>query len=565
MHSLEAWGLTATTNPMGAGKWQPHFAHALAGVTRVILLPDNDDVGKRHMAEVAHSLHKFGIPVHVVELSGLPPKGDVTDWMAAGKTRADLEAAIEQSRPYAERSDEDIAQPRRTPSPPPFPLIALPEPVAGFVREAAQAFQCPIDYIGVPLLAVASAAIGFSRVLKLREGWVEACRIFAAVVAPPGSTKTPALAHVMKPLHELQLERDEAHRQVVEEYEIELARFESQRTRQRGASVDHRKPQAPVPPCLLTTDATREALGELLSKNRRGLLMYADELTGWVRGMNQYKGGAGNDRQFFLSIWSGQPIYVHRKSAPPVHVFHPFLSVVGCIPPDMLNELADGRGREDGFLHRILFTFPDAIRPGTWSEAEVTNAMVSRWALAVRELSQLQPSANGGPVVLEFTPAGKRAWVLLFNEHRDSRSAPELPPQMTGPLAKMENYAARLTLLVHLLREVSGDPSDEGVDDESVAAGWALADYFAAHAERVYPRVHADRSDRKVEQVVSWVRRRGGECTARELLTHEVAGVKKAADSTRLMQEVVERGWARLEDRKASNGRGVTYLVLANE
>ena len=214
-----------------------------------------------------------------------------------------------------------------------------------------------------------------------------------------------------------------------------------------------------------------------------------------------------------------------------------------------------------GELGHILFSDDEGK---SWSEAEVTGARVAEWAGTIRSLIDLAPDGNGDPVILGFTQAGKRMWVQLFNEHRECRLAPDLAPQMMGPLAKMENYAARLALLVHLLREACGEVWHDEVDEQSVAAGWALADYFAAHAERVYPKVHADRGDRRVDQVVAWVRRRGGQCTARDLLTYEVAGVKKAADSVNLMQEVVDRGWAALEKRRASNGRGVTHLVLAN-
>ena len=90
------------------------------------------------------------------------------------------------------------------------------------------------------------------------------------------------------------------------------------------------------------------------------MLIIRDELSAWIKSFNQYKGGKGADKQFFLSAWSGEPLAVDRQGKDPVLVPHPFLSVVGCIPPDVLPDL-DEDNREDGFLHRLLFVYPDPV------------------------------------------------------------------------------------------------------------------------------------------------------------------------------------------------------------
>src|SRR3954465_95605 len=80
---LRALGFVATTNPQGAGKWRPEDADTLAGKRRVGL-PDNDEAGRKHAGKVAASLRGKATSVKVLELPGLPEKGDVSDWLAAG-------------------------------------------------------------------------------------------------------------------------------------------------------------------------------------------------------------------------------------------------------------------------------------------------------------------------------------------------------------------------------------------------------------------------------------------------------------------------------------------------
>lgn len=90
---LNTLGLTATTNPMGAGKWLQEYGGSLAGA-RVVILPDNDDPGRAHAHLVARELAGIATDVRIVELPALPPKGDVSDWLDAGRSREDLEALV---------------------------------------------------------------------------------------------------------------------------------------------------------------------------------------------------------------------------------------------------------------------------------------------------------------------------------------------------------------------------------------------------------------------------------------------------------------------------------------
>jgi putative DNA primase/helicase len=99
--SLEALGLRATTNAGGAGKWRPEYSEALRD-RRVVILPDNDEAGRKHADQVARALAGVAASVKVVELPGLPPKGDVSDWIASGGT-AELLLAL------AEAADVKVA------------------------------------------------------------------------------------------------------------------------------------------------------------------------------------------------------------------------------------------------------------------------------------------------------------------------------------------------------------------------------------------------------------------------------------------------------------------------
>lgn len=88
VNNLVKLGLQATCNSGGAGKFTQDNS-ALTGRI-VVILPDNDEPGHKHAVDVQRKLTAIAARVAILELPGLPEKGDVSDWIAAGGTRDDL-------------------------------------------------------------------------------------------------------------------------------------------------------------------------------------------------------------------------------------------------------------------------------------------------------------------------------------------------------------------------------------------------------------------------------------------------------------------------------------------
>jgi RecA-family ATPase len=88
---LAELGFVTSCNHGGAGKWRPEISRWLKG-RNVVLLPDNDDPGRAHMVDTGAKLAGIAKTIRTVELPGLPDKGDVSDWIAAGGTAEQLEA-----------------------------------------------------------------------------------------------------------------------------------------------------------------------------------------------------------------------------------------------------------------------------------------------------------------------------------------------------------------------------------------------------------------------------------------------------------------------------------------
>src|SRR5262249_15649796 len=102
--NLRKLGIVATTNAGGAGQWHDEHTQALRGAD-VVIVPDNDDAGHLRTRVVGTALRDVANRVRVLELPGLAHKEDVSDWIAAGGTREQLDALVERAPDWQPRQD----------------------------------------------------------------------------------------------------------------------------------------------------------------------------------------------------------------------------------------------------------------------------------------------------------------------------------------------------------------------------------------------------------------------------------------------------------------------------
>ncbi len=149
---LASLGYRATTVPNGS--W-PEDLSALSG-RKVFVLADNDAAGEKK-ADVAIGKLQGLATVARIDLPGLQPKGDVSDWLDAGHTTEELEELCHASVPVAANDNTPVAAEPR-------PLSIFEWTVDRFVGEAP-AVQYLVDGViplGVPGMVSAAGDTGKS-------------------------------------------------------------------------------------------------------------------------------------------------------------------------------------------------------------------------------------------------------------------------------------------------------------------------------------------------------------------------------------------------------------------
>jgi hypothetical protein len=478
-----------------------------------------------------------------------------------------------------DRSGSDVvfpSSPSPLPEAPPFPTDALPETARRFVEEGMEAIGCAPDLLALPVLAVLSAGIGASRVVEIKRSWRESATLFLAVVASPGEKKTPAANAARRPVLKRQAEKRQQFKANKEEHEREMREWKAHCRDARNAGET--EPPPPPEPTMERTyadDTTVESLVGILEDNPRGVLIYKDELTGWVRGMDQYKaGGKGADRQHWLSVWSNQAIVVDRKGrqGDPTYVERPWVSLVGGIQPAMLPEL--GGSMEDGLLDRFLFCYPKHSHTDL-SDVEIGPDTEAQYAGLYAKLSSLRmvedEIGQEAPNIAPMSREARRLFKKIHDEIGRETLEPGFPLRLQGVWAKMRGYLARISLILALCRSVQ-DEQPEQVEEEDVKKAARIIAYFKAHARRVYGELRVTTpEDLLAGEISRFLRDHGGQWSGsatelyEALAKREVQGLPENADwLTRVALSIGDRSELLTVETKRTGRKRFLKLSLKN-
>ncbi len=457
--------------------------------------------------------------------------------------------------------DMTLAQREALP-PPAWPQHLFPSWWAGYLARVAEARGCPVDFVGLATLAALGTRIGNARWANPWGEWREPPIIWGAAVGLPSSGKSPGLGSAQEAMAAVQKELDADWEERYRDFRTQAAEAAEIRRVWEGevkAAVKNgvpaprepqgaREPDAIMPRRTFTTQPTTESATRLCAANPRGLLLFRDELAGWLGDMDRYSGGAGGgDRAFWLQAYGGahwQPDRV-KDGDRPVVVPHLSFGILGGIQPD---RLASGMlaGDDDGLAARFLYCWPAARPPVRPDQAPPP----PRLEAALRRLEGLQWQGPA-PVLMRFTPDAQNA----LQSWREECAAMEGSASglFLSWLGKMPGFAVRLAVVFrHMawLAEADHTAPPEDVDLDAITRACAfLGDYALPMARRVFGEAALPAAERDARRLARWwmkQRPRPGTLNARELRRMaDGPGIPTPERVMAALGELEAAGWCR--------------------
>ena len=393
------------------------------------------------------------------------------------------------------------------PAPPEFPLGILPTWAENWARAKAAELQVRIDLTAMLAVAACAAAAARRGEILVRPGWTEPLSICLALFLPSGEAKSPAFRAAFRPIHAWESDAAVSMRQEISEATVYKSILEGHvRSSITRATKTHDKTAAleavdaqmrsddhkvPVPPRLIASDATPEALISLLAAQGGTLCWASTEADLFSLMLGRYGNGPNFDN--ILKATSGDPIRVDRKGRITEDIAEPALSVIIAAQPSVLTDLAAAPGQviDRGLVPRFHMVVPSSLvgrrRPGApatppgveMAYRNGVGSIIGKGPLSMRSQIHVSPEA-----------------LACLDDWYYSKIEPTVGPgckfeHMAAYLLKLRGSAIRLAgVLVVLDRQ--GVVDGYTVDVPYMERAIELVRYLAGHTRLAWDRMQSD-------------------------------------------------------------------------
>ena len=458
----------------------------------------------------------------------------------------------------------------------PVPVLRselLPTPLQPWIEDSVERMSCPLEYMAVSALCALGTTIGRRVQVRPRQhdDWTVTANLWGAVIGDSGTMKSSPASEGLKPLQAL---HDQACARFAREQAAHRARQEVQQAVEKGlkkaiadavkdkqstdaleselaallasVQVNHRQR-------FLVRDATTQKVGILAAENPMGLMLYRDELSGWIASLHK-KNNEG-DRQFYLEGWKGNlPFSYERVGRPDIDIPALCVSICGTIQPepffDVIQNQARYNGAGDGLVQRFqLLLYPD--RPERWRCIDRRPNQEARQVAF--QIYQRIADYNFGSKnrterpFLRFSGDGLECFKDWEGRHRNRVLSSYAHPALIAHFGKYPKCVVALALMSHLADWAAGDeshPSPIGLEHCQRAIRWA--DILEAHACRIYGRALGP--NLKAVHSLATRLRTGAlqdRFTVREVSRKGWAGICNADRAQEALDYLEERLWVR--------------------
>ena len=344
-----------------------------------------------------------------------------------------------------------------------------------------------LEYTVAIMLSAFATAIGNTYHVRIKGKWVTACFLYMILVGRPGLGKTPPLGFLYFPIRDYDQRLLEQARKEYEAY-----------AQQQAVKKDGDVTELIEKPRLMQTvisDFTQEAMLSIHYDNPRGIVLLVDEVVSLFNSVKRYS-TKSNLIEDLLSAYSGQQLKAVRKSEVfPICIPHPCINLIGGIQTNLLDEIFRKEYVANGLTDRFLFVFPKNKKIPKWQigiEQEKHPDTMSKWSYYINKVLNIPcPLSEDGitpqPIVLDFSEEARTYFYNWNNSIIDEVNGIEDDNEVESRKVKLNGNAARLALILQVMRWAAGECQMDSIDITSVKGAIELIEYF----EDSYRRVNA--------------------------------------------------------------------------
>lgn len=383
-----------------------------------------------------------------------------------------------------------------------LPIDIFPEKMQSIILDMMRYENYKPEYLVPSMLSATSSALGGTYNIRVKNQWITNAAMYMILVGKPGLGKTPPLDAAYRPIRRADTLK-------LEKYKLELDAYQNAFKESKGQTSIEK----PVLSRTIVSDFTPEALIQAHYNSPRGVTILVDEIIGMFNSANRYNNGQLIEQ--LLSAWSGTALDVIRASSDtPLHIEHPCINMIGTTQTKRMNELLKKGYEENGFLDRIVFSYPKDQQISLWAESG-DDENYSRSAKAQTQWQTILDNVLGltyasgentkNPVshIINMEPTARK---LFFEWHNDTiRRANGITDEALAESRPMKapSHVARFALTLQVLRYVCGESHLQFVSQEAIDGAIRLHGFFEDSYRRIRDFVDNEACDDPAKDLLS--------------------------------------------------------------
>lgn len=359
------------------------------------------------------------------------------------------------------------------------PLIQhFPKELQDMIQEVSSKALLIPDYVATSMLTTLGSAIGNSLITKINDDYYKPI-LYAINIGDSSVAKSRVQdVFVHKPLRE-------RNKELSRKYETE---------KEENAQLEAKEQREVNRKRVLLNKGTIEGVYKALNNNPKGILIYRDELSGWLSAMNKYS-GKGDDVECYMELWKGSQFDNALSSKETSLIDNPFACVLGNTTPNKIADFAKNGNDRNGFLFRFLICYPDKPKePKELGNESIEESYFTSYAKIYNDLcvlpfgdkqKEVQTSKEAFTVFQSFFKEFCKKSHCSKNENEQSI------------IGKMIDYAPRFALILQAIDYANKKDTLEQISELNMSRAVGIAKYYFGMAMKVQKLIKADEKQDK--------------------------------------------------------------------
>jgi hypothetical protein len=482
-----------------------------------------------------------------------------------------------------------------------LPLDSLPTFFKTFAEAAANSIGCPIDNIVVPALTVIASLIHHKLHIAPTENqnYLVAINLWATIVMPPGSKKSPPITYILKFLAVLENLSTNTFNEQKKEIEPQRKRiqisnkllessakkcledamnfpFESPERKEIELEADEilkeivNELPSPIRRRLSVSGFTPAAFIKLVQEHPNGFLLYLDELYALFKKIQL----SGNEeiKGYLLQLFDSFGVYDKAlKSEEAKEAKDRTVSLLGTTQPDklkpMLKKVLMGSEENDGFFNRIqLFVFVLPLGKKTLLKpmSEVLEKRFQKFILNLDLFNfGFAKDAPWSDRVVKFSVNAQEAydsWISNLHIEIEQLEETENNSVLVSQLRKYDSLAPKLACIFQTLSNFERNDDElvpfDLVHTKSFKQAILFTNYLKSHAKHIFSQELNVTAENAMTIARNLHSLESDNFTTNEIYNREWSGMRRNKPLIQdALRHLEKKNWIRLVKKKSNSER----------